>query len=169
MLTFENIVVYRFSTLRLHSKRYTPYFRDLPSKKDTQSFFSVAYRPRSSVGERTDIKRDVADTSITKRANKKAGRMTCFFIGSPCWARTSDIMKIKCFATLNCKFVLRSMTAFCKQKRQTLPVTALRAVTVKFRYRWLKSNKGKQNETEPHWTPFRFGSPCWARTSDPLI
>ena len=41
--TSENIVVYPPSTLRLHSGGYTPYFRYLPSQKDTQSFCSVAY------------------------------------------------------------------------------------------------------------------------------
>ena len=39
MLTPENIVVYLSSTLRLHSSSYTPYFRNVNSKKDTQSFF----------------------------------------------------------------------------------------------------------------------------------
>ena len=43
MLTSENIVVYASSTLCLRSDGYTPYFRYLPSQKDTQSFCSVAY------------------------------------------------------------------------------------------------------------------------------
>ena len=46
MLTPENIVVYLSSMLRIHSSSYTPYFRNLPSKNDTQSFFSVVCQLR---------------------------------------------------------------------------------------------------------------------------
>ena len=46
MLTPENIVVYPSSTPCLHSDGYTPYFRNLPSKNNTQLYFSVVYRLR---------------------------------------------------------------------------------------------------------------------------
>ena len=36
--------------------------------------------------ERMDIDREVIDRTQTKEPTKKAGRLTCFFVGSPCWA-----------------------------------------------------------------------------------
>ena len=62
MLTPENIVVYPSSTLRLHSDGYTPYFRNVSAKKDTQSFF-VLPLPTSTLGryERMNGSREVVD------------------------------------------------------------------------------------------------------------
>ena len=56
------------------------------------SFFSVNYRLRRSVAERGIAIRDVAGWIRSKRAKRKTIRLDGFLFGSPCWARTSDIM-----------------------------------------------------------------------------
>ena len=72
MLTPENIVVYLSSTLRLHSSRYTPYFRNLPSKNNTQLFFSVVYRLRLAQRyEQMTVSYAFVDWKSTKGAKTK--------------------------------------------------------------------------------------------------
>ena len=64
------------------------------TRKNSHSgcFFSVNYRLRSSVAERGIALRDVAGWIQSKRAKRKTIRLDGFLFGSPCWARTSDIM-----------------------------------------------------------------------------
>ena len=72
MLTSENIVVYASSTLCLRSDGYTPYFRYLPSKNNTQLFFSVVYRLRLAQRyEQMTVSYAFVDRRSTKGAKTK--------------------------------------------------------------------------------------------------
>ena len=79
MLTPENIAVYPPSTLCLHSGGYTPYFRDIPSKKYTQSFFSVAYRLRLAPSESTRLPFKNGGLRETKEPTKIPRQLAWYF------------------------------------------------------------------------------------------
>ena len=62
----------------------TPYFRDLPSKNDTQSFFEVPL-PTSRISikkERINVNREVVDRRSTRGAKQKTTRLGGFCLAS---------------------------------------------------------------------------------------
>ena len=95
MLTPENIVVYLSSTLRLHSSSYTPYFRNLPSKNNTQLFFSLVYRLRLAQSCEQITVNYVVDRRSTWEQKKSIAIAMLFFLRGSDKIATHAICAIK--------------------------------------------------------------------------
>ena len=126
---------------------------------------------------------------MTKEVNNKTGTLmrTCFVVGSPCWARTSDIMinshpapqhsrpaHLDAMLTLNEPDSLFRLSPIEKQHLVVfLGPSLYRAVgiamTVKQNIVGLSRSERKNKREQPFGYSLLFGSPCWARTSDIMI
>ena len=109
MLTPENIVVLRAevqclqANLPLNAVKQmlgfkTPYFRKLPSKNDTLSFF-LGRLPTSTLSHyvHMNVDREVVDRRSTSEAKQKTTRSGGLCFGSPCWVSEEKTIKDRFF------------------------------------------------------------------------